>query len=382
MVACALIFVAAALLAGATNRLELLPWRRATGAHWTERARVLQRARSARTLNLLFIPILLAASHWLFFAPASPAVGFFAGLGGALLGGFPMDRALFPELNFGRWSYLLVATLLLQFLQSAAFLSALAFMPDRLDGRAVALTAGFLAAQFAVLFGLNLQFLRWLRLLRPASPHLVGLVAEASARQGVPVRATWELDGPHANALAFVMTGDLAFTTKLLALAPDDEIAAICAHELGHLSESRWVRAGRAIGSLALMPFIFATPLLHCFGPGALMGLAVTWYLLLRLSRRLARSMEKRADRIATDQSAHDQVYARALERIYRINQMPVALRRSATRIHPDLYDRLLAAHYPPDYPRPAPPARWAWTSAIFFVALVGLAAVAIWRLD
>ena len=48
--------------------------------------------------------------------------------------------------------------------------------------------------------------------------------------------------------------------------------------------------------------------------------------------------------------------YARALEKIYEANLLPVVLREK--RVHPDLYDRLVAAGATPAYARPKPPPR------------------------
>ena len=49
-------------------------------------------------------------------------------------------------------------------------------------------------------------------------------------------------------------------------------------------------------------------------------------------------------------------VYANALQKIYATNLAPmVVLKRNHS--HPELYDRMVEAGAPPDYPRPLPPA-------------------------
>ena len=67
----------------------------------------------------------------------------------------------------------------------------------------------------------------------------------------VRVRATWELGGMAANALALPVTRELIFTERLLAVCSDEEVAAICAHELAHLTESKAVLAGRLLRSFS-----------------------------------------------------------------------------------------------------------------------------------
>jgi len=44
------------------------------------------------------------------------------------------------------------------------------------------------------------------------------------------------------------------------------KVAAICAHELGHLTESKGTRIRRSVGSLMFMPWLFFKPLVYTFG--------------------------------------------------------------------------------------------------------------------
>lgn len=84
--------------------------------------------------------------------------------------------------------------------------------------------------------------------------------------------------------------------------------------------------------------------------------------------------MEKRADQFAIESEfINPEVYARALERLYQTNQMPAVMPRRSNKIHPDLYDRMLAAGVTPDFPKPQPPSRLSWTS---YMALAGLFAL------
>jgi len=80
--------------------------------------------------------------------------------------------------------------------------------------------------------------------------------------------------------------------------------------------------------------------------------------------------MERRADAMATvHEGPSPGTYARALERLYQINQMPAVM--PGKRTHPNLYDRLLAAGVTPAYPRPAAPARLTWQLCVVMLLLV-----------
>lgn len=69
-------------------------------------------------------------------------------------------------------------------------------------------------------------------------PEFVGLVAGLARRAGLPMPRVYVIDSPHPNAFA---TGRdpahaaVAATTGLLGLLERDEIAAVMAHELGHV---------------------------------------------------------------------------------------------------------------------------------------------------
>src|SRR6185369_962098 len=112
------------------------------------------------------------------------------------------------------------------------------------------------------------------------------IVAAVSARMNVPVRAVWMLRSSLAQAFALPYTGDLLFTKRLCELCPDIEIAAICAHELGHLCESKFARAGRLLGGLVYLPWAFVSPLRHAFGDWAFLILFVVSWLFLMFTRK------------------------------------------------------------------------------------------------
>jgi heat shock protein HtpX len=69
-------------------------------------------------------------------------------------------------------------------------------------------------------------------------PQLVGMVRDLARRAGLPAPRVYLIDSPHPNAFA---TGRdpahaaVAVTTGLLAILDREEVAAVMAHELGHV---------------------------------------------------------------------------------------------------------------------------------------------------
>src|SRR6185295_17187184 len=124
---------------------------------------------------------------------------------------------------------------------------------DRVAWSLLALAAGVMLLPAA---GLHLWPARLLGFVRPASPRLAGLIAEAAARTSVKVHAVVELRTSVANALAFPTTGMIAFTTGALESLDDAQIVAVAAHELGHLAEPLGLRLLRGASPLALAPLV------------------------------------------------------------------------------------------------------------------------------
>jgi Zn-dependent protease with chaperone function len=228
-------------------------------------------------------------------------------------------------------------------------------MPVDFGLTALLITAAYLAVHFANQFGMLIKCLRLIKILKPATVRLKAIVDHIAAKGDVPVRATWQLAGVTANAFAFPASRELAFSDKLLKICNDEEISAVGAHEMAHLGEPNVVLAGRLIGSLYLLPFIFITPLLHRFETAGFIIPFLGMILIRGFAVWLSRQMEKRADRLASASTINEGVYAGALEKMYRENQLR-AVGASKRRTHPDLYDRMLEAGVKPDYPRPGKP--------------------------
>ena len=191
----------------------------------------------------------------------------------------------------------------------------------------------------------------------------------------VPFREVWLMRAPSAQAFAMPGARKLVFTERLLELLSDDEVTAICAHELAHLTESQADRYLRSVQMLVFLPCIYFNPLTHAFGPAfgffAFYGLIFTTVAVPRIFRSISRKLESRADQMAKANEGDPGTYARALALLYKDNLSPAVMAKSRST-HPHLYDRLLAAGVTSDFPRPAAADSMAWHGHIFS-GLVGL---------
>ena len=217
------------------------------------------------------------------------------------------------------------------------------------------------AGVLAFWFGATLPLSRWLGAARLASPRLRAVVERAALQTGVRPRAVYEAPMSMANAFALIGARSLIFTDGALALLDDTELELVCAHELGHLGESRRTSSMRLAGLLALPLVACAVTLIPSDGDwfsflmrlyAALIAVIVVLFLLRRVTRRA----EEQADVVAHGAQHDSGSYARALEKIYRANRAPAVIGKKGT--HPDLYDRMISAGVQPDYPRPLPPSR------------------------
>jgi Zn-dependent protease with chaperone function len=370
-------FLVAGVLTFCLNWLSAIPWRKAPAAHWTERARLLWPVRVTGATNILLMPVCLSVvevaagrESWVGFL--LPAV---AGMAGAILATFPLDRQIFPRFTFRAWLRLVTVSWLLRLGWLGVLVAAALCMPDEFGVATVVLGVGVFLYILALNYGLYVRFLRGLGVLRQPDERLRGIVAETARRMGVHEPGTWLMDVPLAQAFALPTTGELMFSSRLLEISSDEEISAICAHELAHLMESKVVLTGRIAGSMALYPFIFLRPAAN-FGPSGVCVIVGLGLLTSTLTRKLSRRMEHRADKIATENQGAEGVYARALERLYVDTLIP-AVSTGKTKTHAHLYDRMLAAGIQPEYPRPATPKKLPWFVFLIYVAfgiLIGIA--------
>lgn len=358
--------------------LELIPWWRARTAHWTEQARQLHPPRVAARQFEWGLPLSAALlsralwpeSHW-----ALAAIGAYLGY---LVGTVPLLRVLVPGLRLRLWLLYGVHRLVGRFLDWGVLVVALMLMPATAGLGMACIVAGYLAARILLGLGADFVIMRALGLLRPASPRLARVVAEASAATGVASPRTWEMDVPEANAFAVTSTKKLIFTRRLLVAMSDEELCALCRHELAHLAESRGALWLRLLGGSGGLPFIFVRPVYAGYEVPGLLGLVVASFSILWLQARLSQALEKRADREALAPVESTGVYARALETLYRANLTPAVLKGAGLLSHPDLYDRMVAAGVTPAYPRPLSPRNMALSTLplLVLLAVAGLMAL------
>jgi len=207
---------------------------------------------------------------------------------------------------------------------------------------------------------------RAIGLAQPASPRLTFIVATAATRTGTTPRRVYEIEMSVANAFALPVWQAVAVARPALEVMSDEELTAICAHELAHLSESRGVRLLRVVtGAVVFLPFVTARSVLGVWGTNGLIVSVLMMLVVLRVFRRVARRMEERADAAGHTNQGADGTYARALERLYEFNLVP-AVMPGKRHPHPHLYDRLLAAGVQPSYARPQPPSNSIRSTAVF----------------
>ena len=364
-------FVSCALLAYLANWVCLIPWRRSTEAHWTERARLLWPARLTAATNVFLIPAVMNEIHRFTQLQIYPhwSITLLAGMIGAILATYAIDRELFPEADFHDWLSQTFAQWGSRGVIWFAMILAIVIMPDDFGWPLIAVTIGYLVFHLGYVWGLAFWLLRRIGYLQPAGARLIRIVEQTSASMNVKPKRSFQCDGPFAQAYAFPTTRELLFSRRLLAICSDEEVAAICAHELGHLSESKSVLVARVLGSFIFVPLIFIHPVTSHSDFG-LVPLLIAPSLLAILRNKFSQRMEKRADSIATAHATDGAVYASALEKIYRANHLP-AVTPGKRQTHPHLYDRMLAAGITPSYPRPAAPSRMTLTLWFYAVLLV-----------
>jgi Zn-dependent protease with chaperone function len=365
-------FIGAASLSWLANEVSLISWRKSRSAHWAERARLLWPVRVTAASCVFFLPAILYFWQEGFY-PKIPHwwIGdLVAAYFGAMLGCFPSDREVFPQLDFRNWWHQALAGWGVRLGIWGLFVLSIFLMQAEWGWGMLTVAVPYLVIHFAIQWGLILKYLRLVKFLVPADDPLLKIVNSTAAGMNVSVDTVWQMEGVLANAVAFPTTRELVFTKRLLKICSEEEVTAICAHELAHLKEGKWVLIGRLVGSLAVFPLIFINPCTHSFGLPGLLLPYLGMFSIVRFSRWLSRRMEKRADTLALSEQAGEGVYARALEKLYRENQMP-AVNRNDKQTHPHLFDRMVAAGITPDFPRPKKPNRMSAIGWIYVFTLV-----------
>jgi Zn-dependent protease with chaperone function len=374
LLAVPLAFLAAIILELFVAVIGLLPLRRLPeGAHWTERARRSFPAAELQTSVLWLTVIMAALWGWQVAAPFSvlppKALSLLAAIA-AYVGGASMMLLVFRRIrraavSFGTWWRRVAAGWVV--FAAALPVNALVFflISDRFDVRTATVLCVGAGALVWLWCGGALRMGLILGLVKPASPRLVAAVDSLATRISARPSGVYEVDIGQANGWAMPLAGALLVSEDALAVLDDDELAALCGHELGHLSESRGTRLARALPGLTLLSLPALQPLGHTWGwPQALL-LPLVLLLGMSLLSRVWRRLEQRSDKVAVEHESEPGAFARSLEKLYEFNLAPAVVRQKRL-VHPHLYDRLLAAGITPAYPRPAPPSQ-----VVVWVALV-----------
>lgn len=362
-------FLTAFLFVACFNWLGLIAWRKTGGQHWTQRARVLWPVRKTSVLMMIYVPVLVTALSTMISTTSTGGLvlrGVFALVGG--VGGcWFMNKEMFPGLKLSCWLHDVSVGLGLRLGIWLVVIGVGFMMPEDFGPVTWLMLGGVVVAQ--VLWSMvALQLLKALGILRPAGERLQRIVADCTKDDVHKVKETFQASGIHANAFAMPLSGRLLFMDRLMEILSDEEVSAICSHEVGHLGESGATIFGRYLGAMAVLPLLLIRPAANRWQYTGILGMALLTIAWSRLSRKLVRRMETRADQIAHGQQSGEGVYARALEKIYEFNHLPAVTGKNTS--HPDLYDRMMAAGVTPDFPRPLPPRRFTWLGWLMLIAL------------
>jgi heat shock protein HtpX len=172
-------------------------------------------------------------------------------------------------------------------------------------------------------------------------PQFVGMVRDLAGRAGLPMPKVYLIDSPHPNAFATGRDPDhaaVAATTGLLAILDREEVAAVMAHELGHVRNrdtlimTMTATVAGAISMLANFGFFFnngerANPVAMI----AAIFLAPFAAMIVQLA--ISRTREYGADRAAAEICRNPRALASALAKLHHAAARipnPVARRNPA----------------------------------------------------
>ena len=201
-------------------------------------------------------------------------------------------------------------------------------------------------------------------LIAPATPILKEAIVEASKKMDFkPAPRSFVLRSSVVNAFAYHAGRAVGFTTKALEVLEYNEIVAICTHEIAHLRERRRDKLMRFLPLLLFFIFLGFMPYIDNYIHPIIvivillpLALFINRILTFKISEKFEKSADKEA-KLAMQQQEDKKLYARALEKLYMHNLIPVVM-PGKHKTHPNLYDRMESAGVTPDYPRPKAPRR------------------------
>ena len=241
-----------------TNWLALMPWRRTKDKHWSEQARLAYPVIVAARSNLWTVPGIFVLTVLLAWPDSSPLwllTGIASVLGG-YAGTFPLDHELFPRISFHEFLRQAAIGILFRFLIWFVFLGAAVLMPDTFNLLGFAIGCGVVGLW--VIWSKEV----WSGWAETWSVRAsTGTFAENCRRYVGPDECNFSrslVDAfPIGTGIRDARARKLLFTERLLELLSDDEVAAVCAHELAHLTESKADRYSRSVQILAFLPWIY-----------------------------------------------------------------------------------------------------------------------------
>lgn len=322
--------------------------RRSAHAHWSERARLVHPYRGTAGAVASSLPAVLALAFHLAAHPGPVAIVAvaLATSAGAVLGSFPLSRAIDPALGWDRWP------VALQFWRHPMliFWGMAVAMPGTMGPAAWGLALLTIAWIGAVQLHPVRLGMRGARVV-PAPPALVAQ-AQALAREAqAPFRAIHVAREGLPNAFALPVSSELVLHERLLQELAPAELDAILRHEIDHLREPAWMTVGRIVAGNAHLALLFTKPAALAWGHVGIGPLFLAWILVPLAFNRLARRHEVLAD--VHGAGADPTAFANALLKLHQAALLPAVIESATT--HPHLYDRLLACGITPDFPRPKP---------------------------
>jgi heat shock protein HtpX len=172
-------------------------------------------------------------------------------------------------------------------------------------------------------------------------PQFAGIIQQLATRAGLPMPRVYLIDSPHANAFA---TGRdpahaaVAATTGLLAILDKEEVAAVMAHELGHVRNrdtlimTMTATIAGAISMLANFGFFFNNG--ERANPLAMIGaMLLAPFAAMIVQLAISRTREYGADRAAAEICGNPRALASALAKLHKgaaRNPSPVTARNPA----------------------------------------------------
>ena len=189
------------------------------------------------------------------------------------------------------------------------------------------------------------------------APLLVGIVQQLATRAGLPMPRVYLIDSPHPNAFATGRDPEhsaVAATTGLLAILDKEEVAAVLAHELGHIRNrdtlimTMTATIAGAISMLANFGFFFRGDGERGNPLAMIAAMLVAPFAAMIVQLAISRTREYGADRAGAEICRNPRALASALAKLQagasRVPWLRVALAAAAGSLPPALLYALTGA--------------------------------------